>query len=63
MGLITDLFFGFGNLCIWTFKNILEPIGYVFDWILFAIGLVMIGWWLYKLNQFGNKNEKDYEGW
>lgn len=63
MGLITDILFGFGYLCKWTFENLLVPIGHVADWLLFIVGMVMLGWWLYKLNQFGSENEKDYEGW
>lgn len=63
MGLITDIFFGIGYLFTWTFENILAPIGTAFDWVLFIIGMAMIAWWLYKLAQFGNDNEKDYEGW
>lgn len=63
MGLITDILFGFANLCKWLFENTLVPIGYYFDWILFIIAVVMLGWWLTKLNYFGNDNEKDYEGW
>ncbi|WP_424368111.1 DUF6341 family protein [Moheibacter sp.] len=45
------------------FENLLVPIGHSFDWILFIVGMVMMGWWLVKLKQFGNDNEKDYEGW
>lgn len=63
MGLITDIFFAFSNLCKWLFENILVPIGHSFDWILFVVGMVLMGWWLFKLKQFGNDNEKDYEGW
>lgn len=63
MGLITDIFFGIANFFKWIFENTLVPIGIGMDWILFIIGMVMMGWWLYKLAQFGNDNEKDYEGW
>lgn len=63
MGLITDILFAFADLCKWMFENTLVPIGHAVDWILFIIGMVMMGWWLVKLKQFGNDNEKDYEGW
>lgn len=63
MGLITDLFFAFSNFCKWMFEHTLVPIAYVTDWILFVVGMVLMGWWLVKLKQFGNDNEKDYEGW
>ena len=63
MGLITDIWFAFANLCKWLFENILVKIGTSMDWILFVVGMVMMGWWLYKLVQFGDENEKDYEGW
>jgi len=63
MGLITDIIFGFAYLCKWTFENLLIPIGHSLDWILFVVAMALLGWWLYKLAQFGNDNEKDYEGW
>lgn len=63
MGLITDIIFGIGYLSTWTFENLLVPIGYAFDWILFIVGMGLMAWWLYKLAQFGNENEKDYKGW
>lgn len=63
MGLITDIFFGIANFFKWIFENTLVPIGHSMDWLLFIVGMVLMGWWLYKLVQFGNDNEKDYEGW
>jgi hypothetical protein len=63
MGLITDIFFGIANFFKWIFENTLVPIGHVADWLLFIVGMVLMGWWLYKLVQFGNDHEKDYEGW
>ncbi|HUH36117.1 MAG TPA: hypothetical protein VL022_09820 [Moheibacter sp.] len=63
MGLITDMFFGLGNFFKWTFENVLLPIANVADWILFIIGMGLMAWWLFKLSQFGNDNEKDYKGW
>lgn len=63
MGLITDFFFGLSNFFKWTFETLLVPIGTAFDWILFIVGMVMMGWWLKKLLEFGDDNEKDYEGW
>lgn len=63
MGLITDMLFGIGYFFKWMFENTLAPIGYGMGWILFIVGMAMLGWWLYKLAEFGNDNEKDYEGW
>ena len=63
MGLITDILFALSNLFKWLFENTLVLIGHTFDWILFIVGMVMMGWWLVKLKQFGNDNEKDYKGW
>lgn len=63
MGLITDIFFAISNFFKWIFENTLVPIGIGFDWILFIVGMALLGWWLYKLAQFGDDNEKDYKGW
>ncbi|MFV0305711.1 MAG: hypothetical protein ACK5IC_09560 [Moheibacter sp.] len=63
MGLITDLWFGLANMFKWLFENTLVPIGTVTNWILFVVGIGLLAWWLFKLAQFGNENEKDYEGW
>lgn len=60
---MTDFFFGFGEFSLWMFKHTLEPIAEFTDWILFAIGMVMMFWWIFKLIGFGIKNEKDYKGW
>lgn len=62
MGLITDFWFGLAKLFKWLFENTLVPIGVAMDWILFIVGLAMIAWWLFKLAQFGNNPEKDYDG-
>lgn len=63
MGLITDMFFGLSKMFTWSFENILYPIANVADWILFVVGAGLLAWWLFKLAQFGNDNEKDYKGW
>lgn len=65
MGLITDIFFGLGDMFQWTFRNLLVPIGHVADWILFIVGSVLLVWWCIKLASFGNdrETEKDYSGW
>ena len=63
MGLITDMFFGLAYFFKWTFETFLLPIVNVSDWILFFVGMGLLGWWLYQLAQFGNDNEKDYKGW
>ncbi|MDD3458265.1 MAG: hypothetical protein PHO74_02170 [Weeksellaceae bacterium] len=63
MGILTDFWFGLGYFFIWTFDYILVPIANSFDWILFFIGLGLIVWWLYKLAQFGDKEDREYKGW
>ncbi|MGB3452332.1 MAG: hypothetical protein WBA59_00740 [Moheibacter sp.] len=63
MGILTDIWFGLGHFFIWTFENLLEPIAHSFDWILFIVGFGLIGWWLYKLASFGDKEDKEYKGW
>ncbi|MDX9704249.1 MAG: hypothetical protein RBT46_00890 [Weeksellaceae bacterium] len=63
MGLITDMWFGLADFFKWSFEEILVPIAKVTDWALFIIAMALMAWWLYKLAQFGNDNEKDYKGW
>lgn len=63
MGILTDFWFGLGHFFLWTYKYILEPIADVSDWILFVLGVGLIGWWLFKLASFGNKEDKEYKGW
>lgn len=63
MGLITDMFFGLAHFFKWSYESILLPIAKTTDWILFVVGMGLLAWWLFKLAQFGNDNEKDYEGW
>ena len=61
MGIITDLFFGLGNISEWTFENLLEPIGYISAWAFTFIGIALLGWWLVKIASFGTENEKKYD--
>lgn len=62
MGLITDIFFALGDFFTWSY-GLLEWIGTPLDWILFIVGMGLLGWWCLQLLKFGNDNEKDYKGW
>lgn len=62
MGVITDLIFGLGDVFQWTFTNVLVPIGYYADWLLFVLGAGLLTWWCVKLAQFGSDEEKNYDG-
>ena len=62
MGIITDLFFVFGDICKWTFEHLLSPLGVIFGWTFTFIGIGLLGWWLKNLASFGNDNEKKYDG-
>lgn len=63
MGLITDLFFAIGSVFTWAFETLLVPIGYWAGWFFTAVGIGLMIWWLARLVEFGNDNEKDYTGW
>ncbi|MFA5618893.1 MAG: hypothetical protein WDA08_01160 [Weeksellaceae bacterium] len=64
MGLITDIWFGLGNMFKWLFENTLTPIATSVNWILFFIGIGLLVWWLYQLYKLtGPEHEDDYRGW